>query len=94
MVTRVHVTQDDHGYWMSVRQTGLGLVLLEWGAERVAPILDELWREPDTEVYFSQSAPLRGRRIGATDYLMPEPRRARRPYTQHRTSQPEPEARV
>ncbi len=94
MPDRIHITQDDYGYWMLVRQRGIGLTVESWGAERVDPLIDEAWSEEDAEVRYSESQGQNGKRIGADDYAMPEPRRARRPYTRHRTSMPRPEARV
>jgi hypothetical protein len=94
MIERLHVTQDDHGYWMLVHQTGLGLSVLQWGAERVDVLLEDVWEsDREYEVWYSQSMALKQRRIGADDYAEPKPRRARRPYTKHTTMMPIPEAR-
>lgn len=92
MIDRVHVTQDDHGYWMSVRQAGADMQVLTWGAERVATVLDEVWAGPETEVWYSEPTGRR-RRIGAASYAAPSARRARRPYTRHSTALPRPEDR-
>lgn len=94
MVTRIHITQDDYGYWMTCRQTGLGLELELWGAEDPRSVLDDVWEYEDIEVHYSEPTGLVKRRIGDPEYAAPKARRARRPYTRHRTSMPIPEARL
>src|SRR5690348_4963258 len=96
MVERFHITQDDYGYWMRVRQTGRALNLETWGNEHVDHVLIECFEHHASEaieVYYSEAMPESDRRIGDESYTQPEPRRARRPYTVHNTRDDVPEER-
>src|SRR5262245_22301341 len=84
-VGRVHITQDDFGYWMMSFESNDGtMTLYSYCAERIEHELhhalhpQEIGLPAGTEFLISE--PVVPLRAGAPDWKKPEPRRAREPY--------------
>jgi hypothetical protein len=82
-IVRVHITQDDYGYWMmSFERDDGALALASSGAEhpdtRAAYHPAEIGLAPDTEFWISE--PSVALRRGDPSYHRPQARRARAPY--------------
>lgn len=82
---RVHITQDDFGYWMMTLERGDGaLTLAAYALEFPDHAVDDAYHPeraelpPDAEFLVSEpTVPLR---LGAAGWARPQPRRAREPY--------------
>jgi hypothetical protein len=84
-VIRVHITQDDYGYWMmSYESEDRGLALASFAGETVGHLLhhayhpQDLGLPPDTEFLISHTTiPLR---MGDPGWRIPSPRRVSEPH--------------
>jgi hypothetical protein len=82
---RVHITQDDFGYWMMSFECADGtLVLLSYRAERVDHEIQQAYHPEKigflADVEFRISEPSIPLLTGDPNWTKPEPRRAREPW--------------
>lgn len=84
-IVRVHITQDDFGYWMMTQEREDGeLNLMAYAMEfsdhavRDAYHPEEAELPPDVEFLISE--PVVPLRLGATEWVRPQPCRAHEPY--------------